>query len=48
MREGGLAELQARRDEARADGRLYGIGLTAVVEPSVSNMGYVTAVLTPE
>ena len=48
VRDGGLAELQARRDEARADGRLYGIGLTAVVEPSVSNMGYVTAVLTPE
>src|SRR5205085_7841515 len=26
----------------------YGIGLTAVVEPSVSNMGYITTVLTPE
>ena len=33
---------------ARAEGRLYGIGLTAVVEPSVSNMGYITTVLTPE
>ena len=33
---------------ARAQGRLYGIGLTAVVEPSVSNMGYITTVLTPE
>lgn len=48
VRDGGLAELQARRDQARAAGRLYGIGLAAVVEPSVSNMGYVTAVLTPE
>ena len=35
-------------DGARAEGRLYGIGLTAVVEPSVSNMGYITTVLTPE
>ena len=36
------------RTAARAEGRLYGIGLTAVVEPSVSNMGYITTVLTPE
>ena len=48
VRDGGLAELQARRDKARAQGRIYGIGLTAVVEPSGSNMGYITAVLTPE
>src|SRR5207302_4955327 len=46
--EGGLAELRARQKAARADARLYGIGLTAVVEPSVSNMGYITTVLTPE
>ena len=46
--EGGLAQLRARRTQARAEGRLYGIGLTAVVEPSVSNMGYITTVLTPE
>jgi 2-furoyl-CoA dehydrogenase large subunit len=45
--EGKLAELKARRDAARAEGRLYGIGFTAVVEPSVSNMGYITTVLTP-
>src|SRR6202047_2877314 len=45
--EGGLAELKSRRDAARAQGRLYGIGYTAVVEPSVSNMGYITTVLTP-
>jgi 2-furoyl-CoA dehydrogenase large subunit len=48
VKDGGLAELKARRDKARAEGKLYGIGLTAVVEPSVSNMGYITAVLTPE
>ncbi|MGA8899074.1 MAG: molybdopterin cofactor-binding domain-containing protein [Bradyrhizobium sp.] len=47
VRDGGLDELKARRDAARAEGRLYGIGYTAVVEPSVSNMGYITTVLTP-
>jgi len=46
--EGGLAELIARRDAARAEGRIYGIGYAAVVEPSISNMGYITALLTPE
>ncbi len=44
---GGYAELVAKRDRARAEGRLYGIGMTAVVEPSVSNMGYITTALTP-
>ncbi|HWW49651.1 MAG TPA: molybdopterin cofactor-binding domain-containing protein [Xanthobacteraceae bacterium] len=47
VRDGGLAELKRRRDAARAEGRLYGIGYAAVVEPSVSNMGYITTVLTP-
>ena len=46
-RHGGLADLLDRRDAARAAGQLYGIGFTAAVEPSVSNMGYITAVLTP-
>ena len=41
-----LAALKRRRDEARAEGHLYGIGFAAAVEPSVSNMGYITAVLT--
>ena len=48
IRDGGLDELKRRRDEARKAGRIYGIGYTAVVEPSVSNMGYITTVLTPE
>jgi 2-furoyl-CoA dehydrogenase large subunit len=43
---GALEELKARRDVARAKGKLYGIGYAAVVEPSVSNMGYITTVLT--
>ncbi|MEQ9639840.1 MAG: molybdopterin-dependent oxidoreductase [Alphaproteobacteria bacterium] len=46
--EGGLDDLKQRQARARAEGRLYGIGLTAVVEPSVSNMGYITTVLTPQ
>ncbi len=46
--EGGLEALRARQARARAEGRIYGIGCTAVVEPSVSNMGYITTVLTAE
>ena len=40
-----LAGWEARRAEAaeaRADGRLVGVGLACVVEPSISNMGYIT------
>jgi 2-furoyl-CoA dehydrogenase large subunit len=44
---GGLPELRRRRARARTKGRLYGIGFAAAVEPSISNMGYITAVLTP-
>jgi 2-furoyl-CoA dehydrogenase large subunit len=46
--EGGLAKLLAWRATARAHGRICGVGFAAVVEPSVSNMGYITTVLTPE
>ncbi|MEO7009495.1 MAG: molybdopterin cofactor-binding domain-containing protein [Caldimonas sp.] len=46
--EGKLADLRARRDAARREGRLYGIGFAAVVEPSISNMGYISTVLAPE
>jgi 2-furoyl-CoA dehydrogenase large subunit len=48
LSEGGIEELKRRRDEARAQGRLYGIGYAAIVEPSISNMGYITTVLTAE
>ncbi len=48
VRDGGLAELYQCRVTARAAGRFYGIGFAAIVEPSVSNMGYITAALTPE
>ncbi|MFC4275676.1 xanthine dehydrogenase family protein molybdopterin-binding subunit [Achromobacter aloeverae] len=45
---GGLEELLARRDQVRARGGLYGIGYAAIVEPSISNMGYITTVLPRE
>lgn len=48
LNDGRYAELLSRRDQARAEGRLYGIGLSAAVEPSVSNMGYLSTALTPE
>jgi len=35
IEEDGLAQLGARREEARAEGRLYGIGYAAIVEPSI-------------
>jgi 2-furoyl-CoA dehydrogenase large subunit len=44
---GGLASLRRRRTEAREEGRDYDIGYAAVVEPSISNMGYITTVLSP-
>ncbi|MCC6887653.1 MAG: molybdopterin-dependent oxidoreductase [Hyphomicrobiales bacterium] len=47
-RDGGLAELRRRRDEARAQGRLYGIGFAVVVEPAQSNMGYLSTIVPVE
>ncbi len=46
--DGRLDELKSRRDSARAEGRRYGIGFAAVVEPGMSNMGYLSTLLTPE
>jgi 2-furoyl-CoA dehydrogenase large subunit len=40
--------LKAERDRARQEGRLFGIGMAAGVEPSGSNMAYVTLAQTPE
>ena len=48
VREGALDALKRRRDEARAQGRLYGIGYAAVIDPGQSNMGYIATVKTPE
>ena len=43
-----LNGLEARRQYVQAQGKLYGIGCSAIVEPSISNMGYVSTVLTAE
>ncbi len=48
VQDGKLDDLLRRRDAMRRAGRLYGIGYAAVVEPSISNMGYITTLLTPE
>jgi 2-furoyl-CoA dehydrogenase large subunit len=45
---GTLAELRERRVKARAEGKLYGIGFAAVIDPGQSNMGYIATVKTPE
>lgn len=36
------------KERAKKEGRYYGIGIASIVEPSVSNMGYITTVLTKE
>ena len=46
--DGRLDALKRRRDEARAAGRKYGIGFAAVVEPAMSNMGYLSTLLTAQ
>lgn len=46
--QGKLAHLLEKRAQARSEGRLYGIGYAAIVEPSISNMGYISTALTPE
>jgi 2-furoyl-CoA dehydrogenase large subunit len=46
-----MAGYQALRREqaaARAQGRLFGVGLALAVDPSVSNMGYVATALDPQ
>jgi len=45
---GRLDDLKRRRDAARAAGRKYGIGFAAVVEPAMSNMGYLSTLLTAD
>lgn len=39
---------RAEQREARQQGRLFGIGVAAAMDPSTSNMGYITLALTPE
>jgi 2-furoyl-CoA dehydrogenase large subunit len=46
--QGRLDELKRRRDAARTAGRIYGIGFAAIVEPAMSNMGYLSTLMTRE
>jgi 2-furoyl-CoA dehydrogenase large subunit len=48
VEKGGLADLLKRRDEARAAGKIYGIGYAAIVEPGMSNMGYLSTIVPAE
>jgi 2-furoyl-CoA dehydrogenase large subunit len=41
-------DLRRQQAKARAEGRLFGIGLALAVDPSVSNMGYVATALDPQ
>ncbi|TVZ89119.1 2-furoyl-CoA dehydrogenase large subunit [Aeribacillus composti] len=41
-------EFRKKQAEARKRGKLLGVGLAVIVEPSGSNMGYITIALTPE
>jgi len=46
--DGRLDDLKRRREAARRAGRKYGIGFAVVVEPAMSNMGYLSTMLTPQ
>jgi len=48
LRLAGYDELVARRDAERARGKIVGIGIGCIVEPSGSNMGYVSIALPRE
>lgn len=45
---GNLEGLKKRRDEVRAQGGIYGIGYATGIEPSQSNMGYMSILKTHE
>ena len=47
LKAAGYDRLREEQERARAAGRLYGVGLAVAVDPSVSNMGYVTIALDP-
>ncbi|MBV9197919.1 MAG: xanthine dehydrogenase family protein [Solirubrobacterales bacterium] len=44
----GYEELCRRRDEGRRDGRLRGVGIATIVDPSGTNLGYVSIATPPE
>ena len=48
VEKGGLEELKRRQAAARAEGRYYGIGYAAIVEPGMSNLGYLSTIVPVE
>jgi 2-furoyl-CoA dehydrogenase large subunit len=44
----GYKAMREEQKKARKEGRLVGVGLATVVDPSVTNIAYVTLALTPE
>jgi 2-furoyl-CoA dehydrogenase large subunit len=44
----GYTEMRERQAQAREEGRYFGVGIAAVVDPSGTNMGYVTLAQTHE
>ncbi len=48
LKTAGYEELRAVQARAREEGRLVGIGIGLAVDPSISNMGYVSVALPPE
>jgi len=46
--DGRWVELKRRREAARAAGKHYGIGFAAIVEPGMSNMGYLSNILSAD
>ena len=45
VEDGRLSDLLLKRDKARAAGKKYGIGYAAIVEPGMSNMGYLSTIV---
>jgi len=41
-------KLRQEQEKARKEGRLFGIGVATVVDPSVTNIGYITVAYSPE
>ena len=48
VNEADLEELKRRREKARAQGKYYGIGYAAIVEPGQSNIGYLSTIVPSE
>ncbi|MFQ5916368.1 MAG: xanthine dehydrogenase family protein molybdopterin-binding subunit [Candidatus Binatia bacterium] len=48
LKKANYSRLRKEQEKARKEGRLFGIGLVTVVDPSVTNIAYITVAYTPE